>query len=155
MKKIKISKNLIEGAVSFEKKDNLIKPWRLPFPRIKLFAPAERLEGKSGETAGVRLRFRTDSTTIALSVIPAETDEARIFDIVVNDNLCESKRLENGEDSVTFNNLPNENKIIEIWLTQKYPVVLNYLMIDESSKFEPVKDKRVKWVTYGSSISHC
>jgi len=155
MKKIKISENFIEGAISFEKQGGLIKPWRLPFQQIKLFAPSEELRQRAEEPAGIRLRFRTDSTTITLFIVPVETEEARIFDIVVNGNLHESKKLEKGQSSITFSKLSKGIKIIEVWLSQKYPVTLNYLMIDESSTLEPIKDKRINWITYGSSITHC
>ena len=68
--------SFIQGAVSIEKGDTYIKPWRLPHDRISFFAD-DKLIIRSQFAAGVRLFFQTDGVRIRLDVAPNETE--RIF----------------------------------------------------------------------------
>ncbi|MDH7570684.1 MAG: hypothetical protein QHJ73_13965, partial [Armatimonadota bacterium] len=45
------------GAVSFEQRDDWVKPWRLPFHQARLFpSPDEGLLARAEMPAGVRVR---------------------------------------------------------------------------------------------------
>ena len=145
---------LFQGAVSLERREDHIRPWRLPFDRLRLFAsPEEALVDRAGTAAGVRLRMRTDSPTLSLRVYPS--DAPRLFDLTVDNELLQTVALEEGRDLIRFENLSARDKGLEIWLPNTHPVMLRGLGIEDGAALEPVEDTRPRWVTYGSSISHC
>ena len=51
--------------------------------------------------------------------------------------------------------MPGRDKLIELWLPQHGEVRVSSLEIDDGAKIAPYEDERPRWVTYGSSISHC
>ena len=52
-----------------------------------------------------------------------------------------------------FPDLPAGGKIVEIWLSQEITVALTGLEGD--APCHPADDARPRWVTYGSSLTHC
>ncbi|MBL4576224.1 MAG: hypothetical protein JKY51_09040 [Opitutaceae bacterium] len=154
---LQITKEMVQGALSFEQGDDWLKPWRLPFDEIELFHP--ELVVRAEMCAGVRLRFRTDSTKIALELalpgaVKDDNDRVTRFDLTTGPDLLASIQAEEGETLITFSGLSGE-KTYELWLPLMVPCKLSSLHLDKGALFEIPKDPRTRWLTYGSSISHC
>jgi hypothetical protein len=143
------------GAISVQNAEEFTQPWRLPFNDLDLY-PFEDLNIRSGMASGVRLRFATDSNSLVFHTKPYESDEAAAnVDLYVNNELFESKAFSMEEESLNFENLPSGTKIIELWLHQMLQFKLKKIEIDDNSSLEISEDKRPRWITYGSSITHC
>ncbi len=146
--------DLLEGAVSVERGDGWIKPWRLPFPLLKLFPPDDGIAMRGEDAAGVRLRFTTDSPRLELEVLPVR--QPRLFDLTADGQLMRTVTLEPGDSVVVFDDdLSTDDAPLEIWLPNTHPVGLQELRVVAGARLEPVADRRLKWITYGSSISQC
>ncbi|MBT3346411.1 MAG: GDSL family lipase, partial [Gemmatimonadetes bacterium] len=110
-------------------------------------------------TSGVRLRLETASTKLFLGFLPLPMSEPAAgragfhFDLTIDGALIHSACVEPGGTEAQFGDLPAGDKIVEIWLSQEIPVALTRLEGDEPGR--PVADDRPRWVTYGSSLTHC
>ncbi len=155
MKQIPPQEDFFEGAVSLQKGNGWIKPWRLPFGKLKLFPPEVEgdLVSKAENTAGVRLHFQTNASKLGLEIVPA--DEPRQFDLTIDGKLIATACVEAGEEKVVFEELPAGEKIVELWLPQSSVAALRCVLADEDAELKAVADDRPKWITYGSSITHC
>ncbi|QNK57736.1 SGNH/GDSL hydrolase family protein [Paenibacillus sp. PAMC21692] len=141
------------GTVSVERREDGVKPWRIPHTEYELFPP-NGIDGQAGICAGVRLRFRTDSPTITLRFLPV--DLVLRIDCVVNGELHGTVDLPEGTDAAEWANLPGGGKNIEIWLPQRGHMTITGLELEEGKSASPQpQDARPKWVTYGSSITVC
>jgi hypothetical protein len=147
-----ITPDYIHGAVSLEPIDGGLKPWRLPYARLALYPP-DVMIGLAEQTAGVRVRLQTDADGVDLHVAPL--GGARLFDLVIDNALLQTGMLEAGQETVRFAGLPVGAKVVEIWLPQGAPVVVRGLETRDSALLAPAEDPRPKWLTYGSSITHC
>ena len=151
--KITVSPELVQGAVSFEFGDGWLRPWRLPFDDLGLFpSPDNGLVDRAGEPAGIRLRFRTDAKNIRLTVVPDDTP--RRFDLTADNTLVDSVELAGKADTATFSG-PGARHILEVWLSPKHVTRLVCLDLRDATTFDLPRDTRRRWITYGSSISHC
>jgi lysophospholipase L1-like esterase len=54
-----------------------------------------------------------------------------------------------------FTELPAGEKLLELWLPQRGDFALRELEIDDYAMLRPYNDTRPRWVTSGSSITHC
>ncbi|MFD0681977.1 MULTISPECIES: SGNH/GDSL hydrolase family protein [unclassified Paenibacillus] len=151
MQTIEINKEWFRGAVSIETNDTGLRPWRLPNDQLSLFA--SELVEKAGETAGVRLAFLSDSTSVELHV--GITDKDILFDIVIEDELVDTKTLLAGEKICLFTNLPGSMKRVEIYFSQKAVVMVKALKVDDGASATPLQNNQPRWVAYGSSITQC
>jgi lysophospholipase L1-like esterase len=154
---LEVTKEMVQGALSFEQGDSWLKPWRLPFDEIELFHPD--LVARAEKSAGVRLYFRTNSTTITLQLalpgaVEQENGHSTRFDLTTGPDLLASIEPEKGATEITFSGLSNE-KTYELWLPVFIPCKLQSLKIDKEALFEIPNDTRKRWITYGSSITHC
>ena len=133
--------------------------------------------------SGVRLRFRTEASSIALEVHVMPLTIARVieepavarFDLLVNGAeaatvpavkggqlrlemdgpLVTSEEFIRGEgEEITFANLKPGVKEIEIWLPAGALVEIRDISAD-SEILPPTPSQKKKWVHYGSSISQC
>ena len=133
--------------------------------------------------SGVRLRFRTEASTIALEVHVMPLTIARVieepavarFDLLVNGAeaatvpavkggqlrlemdgpLVTSEEFIRGEgEEITFANLKTGMKEIEIWLPAGALVEIRAISAD-GEILPPTPSEKKKWVHYGSSISQC
>lgn len=152
MKRLPLSAEWFEGAVSIERLKEGWKPWRIPYADYELYPP-DGIGGKAEIAAGVRLRFRTDSSSIAMLFEPLP--EAARIDCLANDRLAGSVQLEEGAASAEWRGLPNTEKLVEIWLPQNVGITIVSLFVEENANAVPVPDNRPRWVTYGSSITQC
>ena len=57
-----------QGAVSLQKTENWVMPWRTPHPSHVLF-PEPLLE-RSAMPAGVRISFRSNTTQVSGNIVP-------------------------------------------------------------------------------------
>ncbi len=143
---------LWSGAVSLEYDGTTVTPWRLPFHDLALFPPdGIRQHGKS--PAGVRLRFATDATTICFSTRPQP--RSANLDLYVDGKLTQTLQFHEGDTCLKFTALPEGMKVLELWLHQTTPFHLESVDLPDGATVERAPDRRPRWVTYGSSISHC
>lgn len=143
----------IQGAVSLEKTEAGVKPWRIRHEERDLFPP-HAINGKAEEAAGVRLCFMSDTTKVTVGVAPSEAE--RPFDCVVDGELMATAIASPDQREVAFEGLPEGKKRIEIYLPQVHPVTLTHLAIDEKAAVEPANEEgRLRWIAYGSSITQC
>ena len=102
--------------------------------------------------AGVRISFRSDTETVAGSVVAAV--ESSPIDLYCDGKVHGSAALE-GRDGFRFDGLPPGEKLVELWLPQHGEFRLRGLEISDGATLEPYDDRRPRWVAYGSSITHC
>ena len=152
------SRLLWEGVISLEKNDGSVTPWRMPYEDKDLF-PNENFHTQAGKNVGVRLLLKTNSKTIKIdsTVICGGHEDAPPgcqIDLCI-DNKIEQTKFIDKNANVIFTNLPDGMKIIELWLAPCYSIIVHSIEIDDVASLEAFEDKRLKWITYGSSITHC
>ena len=144
------------GAVSVEAGDGWLRPWRLPCDRLELFpSPGESLVLQAKRTSGVRLRLETDTTILGVEFLPLTSDTDERIDLTVDGEVLDSQRVTVGGTGVSFHNLSSGMKTLEVWLPPSCPVEITGLMVDDGAKCKTSVDSRRRWVTYGSSLTHC
>ena len=139
-----------QGAVSLQKTEDWVMPWRTPHPAHILF-PEPLLE-RSAMPAGVRISFRSNTTQVSGSIVPQ--NESGMLDLCCDGELIDSINLKQ-KDGFAFTDLANGEKLIELWLPQFGKFQLRGLKIDDGATLEPFTDTRPRWITYGSSITQC
>jgi len=139
-----------QGAVSVERTDEWAMPWRVPHEQRGLF-PAPLLE-RASMSSGVRLAFRSDTTRVAGRIEPQAGMSA--IDLCCDGELVGSAPLAE-KDGFEFDPLPQGDKLLELWLPMFGQFRLRRLELSDGASVEPVDDDRPKWITYGSSITHC
>lgn len=152
--------SFFEGAVSVETGDGWYRPWRLPHTSRALFpSPGDSLFNAAGKPSAVRLRFKTDSRNIRLKVVPMEPHGGESlnsrFDLTIENEIVATCEVEPGADTVTFSSLPNGEHVAEVWLPPGASVSVTDLLIDDDASCSAAPDERKRWVTYGSSLTHC
>lgn len=157
MKVIKLDESFVRGAVSFEHSGDGIRPWRIRESEKDLYALHGTLISKAGRAAGVRLRFRSNSTVLELDArIVTEDGAPPLVDLVCGQDVLFSTRYQTDTATTRFEGLPGtEMRLYEIWLPVFADVFVNSLRVDADAVVEPVRDDRPRWITYGSSITHC
>lgn len=155
MNSISLSDDLFQGHISLEHNENGVCPWRIPHRQRALFPP-DGLRDNAQTPAGVRLRFITDAHTVSLGVKLTPNDAfACHFDLVENNEILESLPFTETEGDVTFSGLGGGERTLEIWLPQRHNVDIVYFRVNDGATARSVPDRRTRWVTYGSSITHC
>lgn len=139
-----------EGHISLEQTDDYTRPWRIPFAERTVFFPD--LAARAATQAGVRLAFRSTSGRVAGRIVPLETNQ--LLDLCLDDQWVASVDLA-GKETFSFENLPVTDKRVELWLPQRGDFALRELEIDDGADLRPAPDTRPRWMTYGSSITHC
>ncbi len=139
-----------QGAVSLQKTEDWVMPWRTPHPSHVLF-PKPLLE-RSAMPAGVRISFRSNTTQISGNIVP-QNDTGRL------DLCCDGEQIDSidlaQKDSFAFTGLADGEKLIELWLPQFGQFQLRSLAVDDGATLEAFTDTRPRWITYGSSITQC
>jgi len=143
-----------EGAISVEHEGEWSQAWRVPHLERGLYPQA--LVERAEMPAGVRLAFRTDSTTVA-GVVESQA-EAAPLDLYVDGEWIGSAPLV-GSDHFRFEGIdahgPKRERTFELWLPQFGPFRLRSLELSDGATLTRHKDERKRWVTYGSSITQC
>lgn len=144
-----------QGTISFHDTKEWRMPWRLPYDEISLFPP-DALRERAAMPAGVRISCRTDSDFIAGHIEPfidAEEDCSSV-DLYCDGEYFGSVQL-SGLKSFRFDDLPSGEKLVELWPPQHVEFRLKGLEFSDGASIELYEDMRPRWVTYGSSITHC
>ena len=162
MQSVPLSPAFFEGALSVEEGDGWLKPWRLPHPQHHLFpSPENGLLARAEMASCVRLRFATDSSRLALTFLPLgevpPACERDLFhlDATVEGEIVASAAVAPAGERADFGLLPSGRKVLELWLPPEVPIAIRELLVDDGAQCEPVEDPRPRWVTYGSSLTHC
>ena len=162
MRKLALTAAWFEGAISVESTSGYLKPWRLPHRQQRLFiSPDDCLLGPAQNASGVRLYFATDSRRLELTMqpmVPVRTNigrDAMHVDLTIDGKLLASAPLVEGTDRAVFADLPTGNKVVELWLPHDAPIAIGELFVDDNATARPVHDPRPRWITYGSSLTHC
>lgn len=153
MKKVPVSEDLFEGVISFRRGEGFLQPLRLKVEDVPLHN--EVFAETASTPGGCRLRFTTDSSRVVLRLAPFDGGVERNFDLTTDAELLETAVLGPERNEVRFENLPADSRPLELWLPTHQPVRLRGLEVDDGAKLEPSPDFRPRWVTYGSSITHC
>jgi lysophospholipase L1-like esterase len=102
--------------------------------------------------AGIRAAFRTDATSVRLDIVRLDRDVPPV-DFVVDGVLHRRVQLQLGANRVDVE-LPARPTTVEVWLPQFGTVQVTRLAVTGATVAEPLKP-RPRWVTYGSSVTHC
>jgi len=138
------------GHVSLEQTAEYTRPWRIPFEQKVLFYPD--LAERAGKQAGIRLAINSNTQRLAGTIVPFAGEQK--IDLYVEREFFGTVDLQD-KSTFTFENLPAGEKLLELWLPQSGDFALQQLEIDDDATLSPVEDNRPKWITYGSSITHC
>ena len=141
-----------EGVVSVERTDEWVRPWQIPYDQYELFPP-DGIGGKAVMPAGVRITFRSNSTTVAGKITP-QTEEPYMIDLCIDAELLETINIV-GQDGFAFEGLRAAEKIVELWLPLAGEFRLSRIELDDGATVGPFEDDRPRWITYGSSITQC
>jgi lysophospholipase L1-like esterase len=152
LQQVPLSEKLFHGAVSLEKTKEYMKPWRIPFDK-KEFFPPDSINGQAEMPAGVRIKIRSNTQSIKIEI--AEANEFMEMDCLIDGVLVKTAYISAGKTIAIFDSLPGQSKLIELYLSQRLPVPISGIWIDEGTEWELIDDCRLRWVTYGSSITHC
>ncbi len=155
-----------EGVVSLEHIGESIKPWRIDWPNKELFA--NELLVQAAKPSGVRICFRTDAQAIKIGLSYEIGTTFVLGRSGQNENIrkCPIEARVNGEfftcidveedaEYGIIENLPSGMKDIELWLPANATVTVHELELVGASVCEAPEDSRPRWITHGSSITHC
>ncbi len=147
-----------KGIISLEKNNGSVIPWRIPHEDKDIF-PDENFHFQAGTASGVRLMLKTDSKSIKLSGEPLGggydvAPPGCQVDLCIDNKIIQTQIFDEN-NKVLFADLPTGNKVIELWFSPRYSIMLHGIEIDDAASLENIDDKRLKWITYGSSITHC
>ena len=128
------------GAVSLERTDQWVKPWRIPHRQCDLFFP-DGVGGHAAEPAGVRITFRSNTATVAGKTVTFQEQEPQQIDLCIDGELLETVDL-SGQDGFRFAGLSVGEKNIELWLPQCGEFLLRQIEVDDRATVEPFEDHR-------------
>ncbi|RLT34714.1 MAG: GDSL family lipase [Chloroflexi bacterium] len=151
------------GAVSLERGDGWVKPWRVPYEDLDLYSPGDpALAVRAEMPSGVRLRFGTDAERFTFETQPMNEianvgagPSPKQFDLYVGDTMASRAEFTDGATSVQLEGLPAGEKTVDVWLPQGIAVALRGIDLPEGTRLYATSDDRPRWVVYGSSITHC
>ena len=152
MKPISLNSQTVLGAISLEKKDEAIIPWRI-FHEEKDFFTPNQLNNLAEVPAGVRIIFETNSTDIKVEFEAPETDLE--FDLVIDREFMKTILVTPKETFFKLEGLSKQQKVVEIYLSQQQKVALRNVYITKNADWNTYTANRKKWLTYGSSITQC
>jgi lysophospholipase L1-like esterase len=162
---------LLEGHVSVRRRADSIQPLRYPVDEALFYDPFTRWVASA--PSGVRLRLTTDSKslTLRLNQRAATVGDRQLpapWHLFIDGKSFETKSVNGGAGTtldetvigderatLTFENLPQGEKHLELWLPSAATVSVAGLALDEGARWSPWPDTRKRIVFHGSSISHC
>jgi GDSL-like Lipase/Acylhydrolase family len=140
------------GCVEWVRHGGWWQPWRLPVQGFAT-AHAPELEARASMPAGVRAMLRTDATALTIDIATAG-DEVSPLDVTVDGQLWDRRPLDAGVATVHVS-LPEGTKPVEVWLPQRGTIQIGPLTLKGATTVEPLHIDAFRWITYGSSITHC
>ena len=142
------------GVLSLEEGPGWTKPWRIPHGDVDLYSPGESgLAERAVMPSGVRVRFATDAEELVVGCEPLAADGC--FDLCIDGQIAATAPYAAGATEVRFAGLPAGEKCLELWLSPAMPVALRHIELPDGARSAKSEDPRLKWVAYGSSITHC
>ena len=181
MRTIPIAEPLIvvDGALDWDVTDTGRAPRRLAaWTRAQV--PDVFMAAMIGMGSGVRIRFRSDTTTIELDAavtgiqLLPDPPMPRPFDLAVDGILVGTATAASGTTividradpdnvqfvpgdaaTIRFHGLAPTMKTLELWLPHAASSELRSLRVDDAAVVEASPPRARRWVHYGSSISHC
>lgn len=134
------------------------QPWRVT-PELVATARNPHFTHRASASAGVRAEVKTDANALRIALAPCEPDEEErlTVDVVFDGRLHDRFTLErnaHGTPTTTTVSLPGGPGRLEVWLPHEGSVVLNELSLTGATYCQAVPSRK-KWLTYGSSITHC
>ncbi len=145
-----------EGLIALRREGDWWQPWRLPPERIGT-AHAPTLEERARMPAGARIGMRTDATRVSLAIDGDAADDNLAYslvDITVDGELAHRLPVLAGSGGVAAE-VPAGDKEIEIWLPQYGVVRVGAVTLYGYREVVPAPRTGARWITYGSSITHC
>ena len=166
----------VVGALDFDQRSEGLGIRRLPDwtrPQVP-----QGLDVMLRMPSGVRLRIKTNASTIGLDAVTTTFGQAAgnqrpvAFDIQFDEQITSvfspptnrivpdgtqqgAFKIERGDtQTVWFENLGEAVKTVEIWLPQNAYVSLQQIHLN-GDLMDLANDQRKRWIHYGSSISHC
>ncbi|SEE65761.1 GDSL-type esterase/lipase family protein [Ruania alba] len=141
------------GLVSLEHRaTDRWQPWRLPTD-AGLDTLSPMLASRARMASGACTRLATDATALELTILATEDQgDRRPVDIVAGGTVVAS--LLPDESGQVHTDLPAGSKEVEIWWPHWGELTLGPLRTNapiRASGWRPA----LRWVTYGSSITHC
>jgi hypothetical protein len=107
--------------------------------------------------AGVRLDMETDATAlewdVAVAPKPGDARPPAPFDVVVDGKLVARQRID-GRGVLAVDGLAPARKRVQVWLPQFGFTELGPVRLSPGAQVEAAAP-RPRWITYGSSITHC
>lgn len=140
------------GAVAWEESEGRHRAWRLLPDRAER-AHSPELIRHATMAAGVHAAVRTDADEARLDVTYDHDLPARL-DVRVDGELAQRVEVTAGEVTVRHP-LPAGTHDVEVWLPQIGQCWVGPLALDGATTTAPLPAASTRWVTYGSSITHC
>ncbi|MHB1157960.1 MAG: SGNH/GDSL hydrolase family protein [Phycisphaerales bacterium] len=142
------------GAVGVDPIDGGFQPFRLRSGDRDLLHA--ELIGRAEMASGVRLTTITDSHTVELDLITHSDEPTAKVDVVIDGQLVRTlEYATNQRVTLCCDGLPGKRGRLELWLAMYGRTVVHGLRIDAGASAGRYDDRRLKWVTYGSSITMC
>jgi hypothetical protein len=169
--------SLLRGFAELEQTEFGLLPHRLP-AKARAQSTDPQLAMVEAEPSGVRIVFRTAATAIELDVLPTRRQIVGVpprpdgvYDLRINGRLERQQSAEGatillidmasgkvagepgGLQTLRFDGLVNDEKVVEIWLPHNEITELGALRTNAPIMATPDNAKPL-WVHHGSSISH-
>lgn len=164
---------LLDGHVDLRRRKDSLQPLRLPVAELGFYDAFNRWVGSCA--AACRLRLRTASTGLRLRGAQRLLDQSvggerrGAYDLYVDGVLHARAWAQGGATidlekgafvgdeafNLTFADLPDGDKSLELWLPQAATVSISALELDDGAQAVPVADGRPRVLFHGSSITHC
>lgn len=167
----------IRGAVRIELSERGLIPRRLTAKSFR-HLPDRFMRASVGQSAGIRLAFRTDASRLALKVnalkMIEDTEQplpASIYDVTVDGEVVSSATSEPGsrflfsfeepvegivpgpDDTIEFSLPDGGSREFELWLPYSDEIELLGVWAD-APVHRPSTSAKLRWLHHGSSISH-
>jgi lysophospholipase L1-like esterase len=167
------------GALGFDRSDAGVAPRRLPdWTRSRI--PDLFVESMVRMSSGVRLAFATNSDTIELDAqltafrFEGQPPMVHGVDLVIDGAVVVHEQTDTAQRFVLdpiargvtgfepagpwclrWSGLGSSTKRIEIWLPTNATTEIRALKVDDGATVAASANAALRWVHYGSSISHC
>lgn len=133
------------------------QPWRVR-PELVETAHNPHFTNRVSAAAGVRVEIETDALALEITLSPLTPGEQErlTVDVVFDNKLHARFALDQKQPKPTQMTIPLPGRPgrLEVWLPHEGGVVLNEIALQGGSGWQPITP-RPKWLTYGSSITHC
>ncbi len=156
-------KRITVGAVRITEEDGAIRFFRFSEEQTEMYKNVRKdFYNKTYSTAGIKLKFKTDSKTLALSVFAKPSSSRYFFDIdifvdgelkyMLSGNLKDGEEISNKTASGSYD-LGEGEKTVCIYMPWSVDTRICALELDDGASLVPVAYSR-KMLIFGDSITH-